>query len=912
MNSIEISFENPYLLLIFPAALLVILIPFFVLPKKRRSGIKRLIPVLLHTILAALMTLAIAGLTFTIVNQEENIIILADVSDSMRPMISTVRETCQEIKNNSKETDHISVVTFSGGGEQVVDFGGAIPETLAQNEEGNNATDISEALNYAASLFPAGSKSRMIVISDGKMTEGNAVATASAIKENGIRIDGIYIPTTALKGEAQVSSFTAPKSVFSETDFSISVTIQSECVQECHLVVRDVANDLLSMDLILERGINVIREKVQLNGNGSHRLRAEITPEMDRIVDNNFMDAYVNVAERSNVLIVTNATAESNLLRQVLSQTADVTVVQERQAPGTLTNILQYDEIILVNVSVLDLPKDFDKYLDSFVRDYGRTLITIGGKSTYLLGGMEGTKLSSLLPVDIRGDSGAGNIALIIVLDVSGSMNQNNRLTMAKEGAKLSVSVLGDGDMIGLVTFGRDTRVNVPLGPANEGSKDFMYRQIDGLTTQNNTNIYPAINQARDILERTQTAAAKHVLLLSDGSPTENYSMQQYERVVQGMAEKGITTSTIAIEPAASNGRNRIDPKQLMQNLATVGGGTYYEATSASTLSSIMLEATQSARMDSVVNESFVPVIAHEDKETVAVEQDELPSLGGFVYTSLRNGAVEVLSTTYDVYDEDDVLVETKDVPIYAYWIAGKGFVGTYLSDFNPNQWASNSWANVPSARNFVNNVVTARLPDAKACTDLSVAVIPGGTHAKIEVQTSEQLLGNEVLLQIEILGEETQSIRLSGDGKYFSTEIDLNRDIYYRFSVFERYMGMTIDSFTFEYFPGYSYEYDCFNTSGQANMTSICAAGGGEMFTALEGVLDIEMLALPFNFNPIIILMIVSAAILVVDIILRKLKMKDIRDFISYFRSGLKNRKQMKKDMKELEAMEALADAEK
>ncbi len=875
MNNIEISFQNPWLLFVFPAALIAILLPFFLLPKKRRSGIKRLIPVILHVILAGMMSLCFAGMTLTVVNEEEHIVVLADVSDSMRYKLLAMTDYCRSLKENASPNQHIAVVTFGGTSLTASDFEEAIPEMYSATTELGYSTDISQALHYAADVLPAGSKSRMIILSDGKITEGNAVAEASAIREKGIRIDTVCIDTPVLIGEAEISDFTCPSNVFETAEFPVAVTVKSECKQACTLTIRDGGTTILRENLTIEKGTNVIRRRVQVvEATGQHLLSASIDTDLDNNPDNNIMTAFLESAERSEVLIITNTATESRLLSELLSEYADVTTVTESRAPTTLTSLLKYDETILINVSVFDLPQGFDEMADVYVREYGRTLITVGGTSTYLAGGMENTKLAGLLPVNVRGDAGAGNIALVIVMDVSSSMTNNNspRLQMAKDGAKLSLDALTVGDYFGLITFSRQTTINVPLGAFS--SKELIAQQIDRVNSSQGTYIYSALQQAKKILEKFETGASKHILLLSDGAPSDGYNLATYQNIVSQMYDSGITTSTVAIEPTTSGRGNSLNPRTLMTALANVGGGDYYEATEATALTSIMLEATEKAKIDPIVNENFVPTLSGDDLEVAGIEQDVIPELGGYVYTSLKNGATEVLSTTYITEEAEEL-----NAPIYAYWTAGKGVVGSFLSDFNRSKWASD-WANSEGGRAIISNIAKVRLPSTKAGSDMQVSIIPGGMHATIEVETPEFIEGSELSVRVSDGVDAPYSFRLAGDGQFFSSEIELESDRVYTFEFTEQYSESVIDSLSIIYVPGYSYEYDYFNTDGRSNLTSIAAAGGGELMMSVEELLRVEMPSLPFIYNPTILIMIITASVLAVDIIIRKLRIKDIKEF--------------------------------
>ena len=84
----------------------------------------------------------------------------------------------------------------------------------------------------------------------------------------------------------------------------------------------------------------------------------------------------------------------------------------------------------------------------------------MGGKNTFMYGGMKGTGLEDMMPVSFDFDEtdSEDNIALMLVLDCSRSMTNNNspNLSVAKQGAIKCVESMTENDYIGLVTFHTD------------------------------------------------------------------------------------------------------------------------------------------------------------------------------------------------------------------------------------------------------------------------------------------------------------------------------------------------------------------------------------------------------------------------------------------------------------------------
>ena len=86
----NISFDNPYLLLLFIPLLLAIVIPIILAIRKENRHRSVFISLALHIIISLAVTLALAGMISTTVMTETQVVVVADVSYSANRNLDTV------------------------------------------------------------------------------------------------------------------------------------------------------------------------------------------------------------------------------------------------------------------------------------------------------------------------------------------------------------------------------------------------------------------------------------------------------------------------------------------------------------------------------------------------------------------------------------------------------------------------------------------------------------------------------------------------------------------------------------------------------------------------------------------------------------------------------------------------------
>jgi uncharacterized protein YegL len=176
-------------------------------------------------------------------------------------------------------------------------------------------------------------------------------------------------------------------------------------------------------------------------------------------------------------------------------------------------------------------------------------------------------------PALSEGDKIALRVALLLVIDTSGSMGRAGKLQMAQQAAIAAARALSPEDRVSVISFDDDAHVAAPFQDAVE--LDALARRIARLRASGETNFFPALKIGyRDILE--QPCGIRHVLLLTDGDTRPAVFRDLVE---EGVRNK-VTLSTIAVGEDAD--------KDLLARLAGWGKGQLYVANDPSRLPEVV------------------------------------------------------------------------------------------------------------------------------------------------------------------------------------------------------------------------------------------------------------------------------------------------------------------------------------
>jgi Ca-activated chloride channel family protein len=182
-------------------------------------------------------------------------------------------------------------------------------------------------------------------------------------------------------------------------------------------------------------------------------------------------------------------------------------------------------------------------------------------------------------PVEISGEGDIGPLTSMLVMDVSGSMNEAGKLAAAKEAALAYIDLLQPGDQAGVMIF--NTKVQYPQ-PVTE-DLDLVRNAIKSLTADKDTAFYDALIKAEEAL--VNVSGRKAIVVLTDG--LDNVSQAKNEDVLAGISEGGFSISTIGLGDPEKKGVNAGLDEGGLISLADQAGGVYAYAEDAATLKSI-------------------------------------------------------------------------------------------------------------------------------------------------------------------------------------------------------------------------------------------------------------------------------------------------------------------------------------
>ncbi len=868
MSSIELSFRNPWLLLAMIPALAITIIPFFLLPRKRRGTFKKIAPVVIHSVVVCILVLILAG--FNIIKNVDNqaVMILVDLSDSTADFHKTMLDSAEEIMTLLDDDKSVGVLTFAENSVYSVELGKNTDKIL--NVKVNaDATDIASALEYAASLMPTDKQRRIILISDGKETVGDVRNTAYYLATQGIRIDAAYFDTTVgSRAEVQICSVKSPENSYAGDELTFTVELKSNVDGNVTLDLYDNGTLVNSTDVYVDDGGDVYDISTDASSGGIHEFRLEISADGDATANNNTWYSFVNIAGESTVLIVADTISEASQLETLLSESCDVKTVTSQGAPTDMVEMCNYDEIILLNVDYNDLPDDFAELLKSYVSENGRSLLTIGGENTYMLGNMEETVVEEMMPVTLSlSDDSSESVAMILILDCSSSMVEQSGttfLSLAKQGALQCVEAMTSNDYIGIISFSAEARIEANLTLTTDENKERLSRTISaiqaGKGTYYSASLYYALRELRNF-----DAPVKHVIFLSDGSPRDG---GHYDRVINDMVDNGITLSTIGLVDTSS--------KIILSRMARLGGGEFNYVASAEDLPDIMKSEAERVVVDSRIEGKFTPVISEASTLTAEIDGSSIPAIYGYLGTTLKEDATAYLST-----DEGH--------PIYAAWQYGEGTVASFMSDLS-GEW-SKDWLRSDVGLFITSQMVATTIDPVHSDSSLVAEISVQDDSAHIIVNTLAAVTDHNLTATVSTdSGSETYDLAPTGVGVYEAVVKADETGVYEVTIVENDENNAFVDSLYTAFATSYSAEYDAFAESGKEKLSAACSYSDGIVTGRAQSLADIEMERIEISINPLTVLSAICAVLMLADIAIRKIRWKDIKNYFLKFKAGLSN----------------------
>jgi Mg-chelatase subunit ChlD len=537
------------------------------------------------------------------------------------------------------------------------------------DEPARLGTDLAAAVEAAAAAAPPGTRRRVVLLSDGVATAGDVRAAARLA---GVPVWAVPLPRRT-EPNVQVAAVEAPAQVREDEPFAAEIVVASTVADtgRLDLFVNGQRVPGAGGPLAVAPGVQRVRATVKPTGEGKFVKLEAVAGGFAKDADpaDNRAVAVAYCVGRPKVLIVTgDEPAEAEPLAAALTAQG-LTVDPPRPASGlppTAFDCQPYDLIVLADLDLTQagVTRGQLEAVRQYVRELGGGLLVVGGEHSFGPGGYARSPLEDLLPVrcDVRDARERPTLALVLVIDKSGSMGEAGKMEAAREAASAAALAVGPNDQVGVVAFDTTTQWVTPLAAAGV-VRNRVAEQLRAVEAQGGTHMLPALSAAVDALRGVGAAARfKHVILITDGEDSDGVrsAPADYRAAADRAADAGVLLTTLAV--------GRDADKKLLRDLAARGGGSYYETDEAREVPTIVLRTAASAGRRSVKEEPFRAVLTRPTPALAGLDLDAAPPLGGYVLTRPRPGAEPVLAAT----DND---------PLLAWWSAGLGTCTAFTSD---------------------------------------------------------------------------------------------------------------------------------------------------------------------------------------------------------------------------------------
>lgn len=616
------------------------------------------------------------------------------------------------------EDDLAGVIAFGKSPAMETVPGGRRPFGAVESVVDASASDIAGALRLAMAGFPSGKARRIVLMSDGNETKGDALGAVETIAAEGVAVDFVPMGLKKGKDEAAITELQAPSEQSADQPFELRAVVESTTPQTGQLVVERNGEPVSQTPVSIPAGTSTIVVPQVLTDSGFYRYRAYLRVPKDSDNRNNLGAAFVNLKGRPKVLMVQGDTTRLELATALSEQGITIQVAGASGMPTRPEEFQQYDAVILNDFNAAATTETQMTMIRNAVRDSGVGFMMVGGEDSFLPGGWYGTSVAEVLPVDlnIRQRKVFPSTAVMIVVDTSGSMSMNiggmTKLQLAASAAVLSANLLGPADRLGVAGSGSQIDYVAPIAELTQ--KDAVIAKIRRLK-DGGGGIYaqPSVKFASEKLAAENTRI-KHFILVADGSDCDEHGSSL--AIAAAMKSAKTTVSTVAI----GDGKD----VAFLKSLAAVGGGRFYLVEDAKKLPQIFTQDVSLMSRSAIEEGAFLPKVMGTDDSTRGI--GGFPALMAYCLTDARPLARVSMRTH-------------KDDPLLASWQFGLGKSAAFTSDAQ-NRWATN-WIGWDGYGRFWAQTVRT-LTRRAALNNYDLQVTPEGGKGRISL-TARDRSGN-------------------------------------------------------------------------------------------------------------------------------------------------------------------------
>jgi uncharacterized membrane protein len=707
-------------------------------------------------------------------------------------------------------------------------------------------TSLAEAIDHAIRSFAPEHLKKLILLSDGNANAGRLESAIEHLRQEGVQVYTKPMASRTTR-DAWIESVIVPGTITPEEVFPVEVHLYSQFQTSAEVELKTNGKPSARRLVALSEGMNRVAFETSFADDKVTTAVVEATADVrgDSLAANNKFRQSAAVLGKPRILYVEGHAASARYLREALTLEGFVVDVMEPSAvPAKAKELDVYETVVVSDVDRKSFSETQMRALATYVRDYGGGFILAGGENTYGKEGYSESTIEEMLPVTFDTEKQRQPLAMVVVLDRSGSM-AGQKMDLAKEATKAPLDNLIEQDYFGVIVFDYNFKWEVEVQPVTPAARLDMRDTISRIVATGNTNIFPALREAYEKL-RDVPGETKHIILLSDGqTPADDF-----RGLAEQMTKDKITVSTVAVTAASD--------RALMENIATWGGGRAYYVDNPASVVQIFADETDLAAGKSIRDESFQPVVKKVVEAFKGIDFKTAPELHGYVSTKTKATAETLLATRLDH-------------PLLARWQYGLGKTAIFTSDAK-DRWAAD-WLDWPGYSKFWAQFVRETLRRSEN-DEFDFQVVRDGDDALISITAvdKEGRFRNGLAPQVSIEGPSeatlVKNIPQVAPGAY-ELRVPLSADGVYTLRASAQGAGAAAR--TLEY--SYPKEYH-FYPPDTARLRSLSAETGGVYEPDAAQIFDTAGTAVEHHTQLWPVLSVAALLLYLLDVFLRRLRL--------------------------------------
>jgi hypothetical protein len=523
----------------------------------------------LHSPLRAiLLVLAVIALTEPVIQHQQNsldLYVLLDRSDSTEDLIDKGLPEWQRLLESSKPSRR-DTLRFINYATEVAEFGADGSSFTGSRK----LTKTGLALQSIAAQVDEKRPSRVLLFTDGYSTEPLHEAAAQ-MQARGIPLDFRLIREET-ENDARIARIGFPERVQVGEPFLISITVRGAKDATFPLVLRRNGLTLTESSVTLTNGLATVEFTDRISRGGGYEYQAEIRPDNDAHPGNNRATRWIEITGGPRIVLATRYQDDpAAKALEALDFTVETVTDPSKLKPGLIAGARA---VILNNVPAHEVPTDFMKSLDFFVREQGGGLLMAGGEHSFGSGGYFQSPIDALLPVsmELKSEHRKLAVALAIVMDRSGSMSVGvgggqTKMDLANSGAANAIELLGPMDQITVFAVDSEPTKTIPLTRIENKKAELAARARKIKSSGGGIFVHAGLKAAWDELKKSP-AGTRHVILFSDAQDSEEPG--DYKNLIKEMTDNGATISVIGL------GTDNDVDSALLVDIAKLGNGRMF------------------------------------------------------------------------------------------------------------------------------------------------------------------------------------------------------------------------------------------------------------------------------------------------------------------------------------------------